>query len=105
MAWQSNVGGGWTDDHVAHWHRGTPPQRVEAAEEQHKPDWHGKRRVERWVGGDSHEPMATLAQGRIVPLSPGRATQPAKRGACESSQPTCCRCLCVYGPADRVPCV
>ncbi len=87
MAWQSNVGGGWTDDHVAHWDRGTPPQRFEKIEdaawqETDKPDWHGKRRLARiaqpkLVG----DPMATLTQGRVVPLSPGRAQEASRRGA------------------------
>ncbi len=87
MAWQSNVGGGWTNDHVAHWDRGTPPQRFEKIEdatwqETVKPDWHGKRRLShmaqpRFVG----DPMATLTQGRVVPLSPGRAQEASRRGA------------------------
>lgn len=89
MAWQSNVGGGWTNDHDGHWDRGTPPQRFEKVEEANKrdidkPDWHGKRRLSRWPqpteGGD---PAATIAQGRVVPLSPARTQDPMvnRRGA------------------------
>eukprot|EP01043_Picozoa_sp_COSAG02_P065645 COSAG02_NODE_9968_length_2061_cov_236.565741_2_plen_263_part_01 len=87
MAWQSNVGGGWTNDHVAHWDRGTPPQRFEKIEdaawqETVKPDWHGKRRLSH-MAQPKHvgDPMATLTQGRVVPLSPGRVQAADRRGA------------------------
>ena len=89
MAWQSNVGGGWTNDHTSHWDRGTPPQRFEKIEDAtfrdaDKPDWHGKRRLARVAqANEAGDPGATITQGRVVPLSPARAHESTdnRRGA------------------------
>ena len=74
MAWQSNVGGGWPNDHTSHWDHGTPPQRnhhLAEVRDDEAEAWHGKRRPERTV--EAVSAAATQAQGRVMPLTPSRA--------------------------------
>ena len=68
MAWQSNVGGGWPNDHTSHWDHGTPPQRnhhLAEVRDDEAEAWHGKRRPERIV--EAVSAAATQAQGRGMP--------------------------------------